>query len=77
MTNSQKLLDIQHQTLKVLALRVVDVNRMVGGLGELVEDAHLATSDGCSREDRRAEELLRYRLRAGEGEENTATLNLR
>ena len=50
---------------------------MVGRLRELVEDAHLASGDGCGREDRRAEELLRNGLRAGEGEEDAARADLR
>ena len=34
------LFDIQHQSFEVFAFGVVDADRMVGWLGELVEYAH-------------------------------------
>ena len=72
-----KLLYIKNKPLQILALRMVDIDWMVGRLGELVEDAHLTTrNSGCGK-DGGAEQLLRYRLRAGESKEDTATLYLR
>lgn len=67
-----KLFYIQHQTLEVLALGVVDVDRMVGRLRELMEDAYAATALCRGAEYCQTELLLRYSLRAGEGEQNTA-----
>ena len=52
------LLYVEHQPFEVLALGVVDVDGVVGGLGELVEDADLASGDGGGGEDRGAEQLL-------------------
>ena len=52
---------------------MVDVDGVVGGLVQLVEDAHLASCLGCRREHRLAEMLLADHLRATEGEED-ATL---
>lgn len=52
---------------------MVDVDGVVGGLVQLVEDAHLASRLGCRREHRLAEMLLADHLRATEGEED-ATL---
>ena len=42
-----------------------------------MQNAHFAARDGRGREDRRAEELLRDGLRAGEREEDAAALDLR
>ena len=53
---------------------MIDVDRMVGGLGQLVQDADLASGDGCGREDRGAEQLLADRLRTGESEEEPPLL---
>ena len=39
------LLYIQNQSLQILALGVVDIDRVVGWLGELVQDAYLSASD--------------------------------
>ena len=66
------LFHIQHQTLQVLALRVVDVDGMVGGLGELMQDAHLAARLGCCAEHRQAELVLVHCLGAGKGEQDAA-----
>ena len=62
---------------EVLAFGVVDAHRVVGGLRQLVQDAYVAARDGRSREDHRAEQLLRHRLRAGEREEDAAGTYLR
>ena len=56
---------------------MIDVDRMVGGLGQLVQDADLASGDGCGREDRGAEQLLADRLRTGESEEEPSAFDLR
>ena len=49
---------------------------MVGGLVQLMKDAHLTTCLGCRGKDRIAEVILRDYLRATEGEEDTTRLNL-
>ena len=68
---------IKHQSLEVFAFGMVDVDWVVGGLGQLVQDAHLAACDGGGGKDRRAEQLLRDGLRAGEREEDAAGFDLR
>lgn len=47
------------------------------GWGQLVQDADLASGDGCGREDRGAEQLLADRLRTGESEEEPSAFDLR
>lgn len=66
------LLDVEYQSLQVFALGMVDADRVVGRLGELVQDAHAAARHGGCREDGRAEVLLADCLRAGEGEQDTS-----
>lgn len=51
---------------------MVDVDRMIGRLGELVHDAHTASALCSCCEDGIAEVLLAYYLGAGEGEEDAA-----
>jgi len=41
------LFDIQHQSFKVFAFGVIDIDGVVGGLGELVEYADAAVRLGC------------------------------
>ena len=55
---------------------MVDIDGVVGGLGELVQDAHLAAALGGGGEHRHAELLLGHRLRAREGEQHSPTLYL-
>ena len=45
------LLHLQHQALEVFALGMVDVDGVVGGLVELVEDADVAAALGGCGED--------------------------
>ena len=54
---------------------MVDVDRMVARLRELVQDAHAASALGRCREDGVAEVHLVDHLRAGEGEEDAARLD--
>ena len=70
------LFDVEHEAFEVFAFGVVNADRVVGGLRHLVQDAYVAACDGCGREDRRAEQFLRYGLRAGEREEDAAGLDL-
>lgn len=70
------LLDIDNQALEVLTLRVVDINRVVGRLGKLTDDAHLTLSDSCRGEDCGAEQVAANSLRAREGKEDTSGANL-
>ena len=70
------LLDIDNQALEVLALRVVDIYRVVGRLGKLTDDAHLTLGDSCRGEDCGAEQVAANSLRAREGKEDTSRANL-
>ena len=63
------LLNVEYQSLKILTLRVIDADGVVGWLGELVQDAYAATRHGCCGEYGRTEIVLRHHLRAGKGEE--------
>ena len=67
---------IKHQPLEVLSFRMVNIHRMVARLGKLMEDAHTTSALGCCCKDGIAEVLLVHYLRAREGEEDTARLNL-
>ena len=58
------LFDVKYESLEVFSFRMVDIDRMVGRLGELVHDAYAATALGCCREDGIAEILFAYHLRA-------------
>ena len=66
------LLHIKHQALQVFAFGMVDVDGMVGGLVELMEDAHLTAGLSRCSEDGGAELVLIYCLGATEGEEDAA-----
>ena len=46
-----KLLYIQQESLKVFSFWMVDIYRVVAWLIKTVEDAYLASTLGCSRED--------------------------
>ena len=50
-----ELFYVEHQSLKVFTFRMVDVDRMVGRLSELVQDADIATGNGSRREYSHAE----------------------
>ena len=58
----KRLLYLQHKSLKVFAFRVIDVDGMVSGLMNLVEDAHVSTTLCCSCEYRQTELVFVYRL---------------
>ena len=58
------LLDVKHQVFQILALGVIDIYRVVGRLRKLVEYAHTSPRYRRSREECRAEQLFRHRLRA-------------
>lgn len=55
---------------------MIDVDRMVGRLMKLMKDAHLATSLSSSCEDSIAEVVFSNHLRAAEGKQYSAWLNL-
>ena len=59
-----RLLYVKHQSFEVFALWVVDAHGVVGRLGELVQDAHVALCHGCGGEHCGAEILLADNLRA-------------
>lgn len=69
---SRRLFYVEHQSLEVFAFRMVDVDRMVARLGELVKDAHAASALCGSGKHGVTEVLLVHHLRAGEGEEDAA-----
>ena len=49
--HGEKLLNVEDEALELLALGVVDVYGMIGGLCELVQDAHLAAAlSGCTED---------------------------
>ncbi|MFO4765295.1 hypothetical protein RCK03_25060, partial [Salmonella enterica subsp. enterica serovar 1,4,[5],12:i:-] len=73
---SLTLFNIEHQTLQILTLGMIDVDGMVGRLMQLVKDAHLATCLSGSGEDGITEMILCYHLRTTEGKEDSAWLNL-
>ena len=55
---------------------MIDIDGMIGGLMQLVEDAHLTACLGSSCEDGIAEMILGNHLRTAECEEDTTLLNL-
>lgn len=67
-----ELFYVEHQSLEVFTFRMVDVDRMVARLGELVKDAHAASALCGSGKHGVTEVLLVHHLRAGEGEEDAA-----
>lgn len=56
---------------------MVDVDRVVGGLGQLVQDAHLAAAMAAAEKTVVRNQLFRDGLRAGEREEDAAGTYLR
>lgn len=70
-----RLLDVEHETFEVFALGMVDVDGVVGGLVELMENADVATALGSSCEHRETELVLVDCLRTREGEDNSAWLD--
>ena len=67
---------IKHKPFEVFPFGVVDVDGMVGRLGELVEDAYAATALGGCREYGQTELFAAHGLRAGEGEQDSPLGNL-
>ena len=51
-------LHLDDEAFKILALGMIDVDRVVGRLVELVEYADVATAHGCRGEDGQPELLL-------------------
>ena len=70
--DSLRLLYVQHQALEILSFGVVDVYRVVLRLVQLVEYPHFASHLRRCAEHRQTERLFVHRLRAGEGEQDTA-----
>lgn len=69
------LFHIENQPLQVLPLRMIDVDRMVGWLMQLVQDAHLAPRLSGSRKDGVSEIILGDHLGTTECEEYSTGLN--
>ena len=67
-----ELFYVEHQSLEVFAFRMVDVDRMVARLGELVKDAHAASALCSGGKHGVTEVLLVHHLRTGEGKEDAA-----
>ena len=59
---SPSLFHIQHQSLQILSFGMVYINRMVGRLMKLVQDAHFATCLRCSCKHSSAEIIFCYHL---------------
>ena len=57
-----KSLDPEDEPLEVLTFGMVDVDGVIGGLGELMQDAHFAAALRCRTEDGKPKLLFRYRL---------------
>lgn len=70
------LLHVEDEPFKIFALRMVDIDGMIGGLVQLMQNPHFSMSLSSSRKDSRAEVLLRYHLRATEGEQDASVLDL-
>ena len=49
------LLDVKHQSLNILTLRMIDIYRMVDRLSKLMQDAYFTTGDSGGGKDGRAE----------------------
>ena len=54
---------------------MINIDRMVGRLMQLVQDAHLSSCLSCCSKHCVAELILRYHLRAAESKEDTTLLN--
>ena len=67
-----ELFYVEHQSLKVFTFRMVDVDRMVTRLGELVKNAHAASALCSCGKHGVTEVLLVHHLRTGEGKEDAA-----
>lgn len=67
-----ELFYVEHQSLKVFTFRMVDVDRMVARLGELVKNAHAASALCSGGKYGVTEVLLVHHLRTGEGKEEAA-----
>ena len=65
------LFHIEHESFQIFTFGMGEVDRMVGGLGELVENPDPASALGGGAEDGEAEHFAGDRLRAGEGEDNS------
>lgn len=66
------LFDVEHESLEVFALGVVDIDGVISGLMELVEDAHMSTTLSSCCEDGKTELVLVDSLTAAESEYNAA-----
>ena len=71
----QSLLHIKHESLQVFAFRMIDVDRMIGWLMQLVQDANLSSCLGCCSKHSVAEIILGNHLRTAEGEEDSTLLD--
>ena len=69
-------LHIKNQSLQIFPFWVINVDRMVSRLCQLVQDAYATSGLGGGAEHGQAEVLLAYHLRAGEGEQDTSRLDL-
>ena len=69
------LFHIEHQSLQILTLGMVDIDGVVSRLMELVKDAHLAARLRRGRKDSTSELILAYRLRATECEQQSTLLD--
>ncbi len=74
--NSETLFNIEHQTLEVFSLGMIDIDGMIGRLMQLMKDPNLSPSLCSSCENRVTEVFLRHHLRTTEGKEYATRLYL-
>ena len=70
------LLHIEKQSLKILSLRMIDVDTVIGRLIQPVKDADRTTGLGSCREDCKGKSLLVDHLGTAEGKHQTSRTDL-
>ena len=72
----RELLDLDNEPLKIFTFRVVNVNRVIGGLVELMDNSHPSSALSGGTEHGQSELILVHGLRATERKDNSAFLDL-
>ena len=70
------LFDIQNQSFQIFPFRMVDIDRMISRLCQLMQDAYTTAGLGGSTEYSQAEILFADNLRTGEGKQDTSRFDL-
>ena len=71
-----ELFHVEDEALEVFAFGVVDIDRMVLRLMQLMQDTHFASHLRCCTEDRQPESLFIHGLRTREGKQDTTRTDL-